>query len=76
MAATVEEITLGRNPVTSIAPLPNRVFDIVWKMNLNTALTNIRAPSVMDASEQAAISGIPISTEDIFTYTLIQKTAI
>ena len=70
MAATVEEITLGRNPVTSIAPLPNRVFDIVWKMNLNTALTNIRAPSVMDASEQAAISGIPISTEDIFTYTL------
>jgi hypothetical protein len=70
MAATVEEITLGRNPVTSIAPLPNRVFDVLWKMNLNTALTNIRAPSVMDASEQATLSGIPISTEDIFTYTL------
>ena len=70
MAATVEEITIGRNHVTSIAPLPNRVFDVLWKMNLNTALTNIRAPSVMDASEQAAISAIPISTEDIFTYTL------
>jgi hypothetical protein len=54
MASTVEEITLGRNPVTSIAPLPNRVFDVVWKMNLNLALgiAGVKSPSVIDASEQ------------------------
>jgi hypothetical protein len=54
MAATVEEITLGRNPVTSIAPLPNRVFDVVWKMNLNNALNaaGVKSPSVYDTLEQ------------------------
>jgi hypothetical protein len=70
MAATVEEIKIGRNPVTSIAPLPNRVFDVLWKLNLNTALASIRSPSVIDASEQSALSGIPISHENNFTYTL------
>ena len=54
MAATVEEITLGRNPVTSIAPLPNRVFDVLWKMNLNLALSGagVKSPSIVDTSEQ------------------------
>ena len=56
MAATVEEITLGRNPVTSIAPLPNRVFDIVWKMNLNTALNavGIKSSTVGDVGERSS----------------------
>jgi hypothetical protein len=35
MVATIKEIKIGRNPVTSIAPLPNRFFDVLWKLNLN-----------------------------------------
>ena len=68
MAATVEEITLGRNPVTSIAPLPNRVFDVLWKMDLNLALANanVKSPSVVDVSEEVQTF---VST-DVYAFTL------
>ena len=68
MAATVEEITLGRNPVTSIAPLPNRVFDVLWKMNLNLALSGagVKSPSIVDTSEQLQT----LVSTDIYAFTL------
>jgi hypothetical protein len=53
MAATVEEIKIGRNPVTSIAPLPNRVFDVLWKLNLNASLSiaGVKSTTVIDDNE-------------------------
>jgi hypothetical protein len=52
-ASTVETITIGRDAVTSLASQePPHVFDIVWNMDLNTALTNINAPYIIDSNEQ------------------------
>jgi hypothetical protein len=74
MAATVEEITIGRDPVTSIAPLPNRVFDIIWKMNLNTALYSIYAQTVVDADEMTSknydINNTNYFSRNVYNYTL------
>lgn len=54
MASTVENILIGRDSVTSIAPIPGYVFDILWKMDINTALNavNIKSPTVIDSLEQ------------------------
>jgi hypothetical protein len=52
-ASSVETITIGRDAVTSLdSQEPPHVFDIVWNMDLNTALTNIKAPYIIDGNEQ------------------------
>jgi len=57
-ASTVEVIDLGRDPVTGLASEPAHVFDIVWNLDLNTHLSNIKAPYVIDSDEQEHAPGI------------------
>jgi hypothetical protein len=60
-AQTQEVISLGRDPVTSLVTEPPHTFDIVWNMDLNTALnttTVIRPPIQVDASEETTKKGV------------------
>lgn len=60
-AASVEEINIGRNPVTTISDYtPTNIYQIVWKMNLNDALNgvNIKPPYQVDSEEQEHKKGI------------------
>lgn len=58
-ASSVEEINIGRDDVTSLATDPPHVFDIVWNMDLNTALdaAGIRVPYQQDVDEQEHKAG-------------------
>ena len=72
-ASSVEEIDVGRDSVTSLAAEPPHVFDIVWNMDLNTALGNagIKVPYQLDAGEQEHKAGTGI---DKFVYKLTTGT--
>ena len=59
-AASVEEINIGRDSVTSLAAEPPHVYDIVWNMDLNAALdaAGIKVPYQLDANEQEHKAGV------------------
>jgi hypothetical protein len=62
-ASSVEEIKLGRESVTGLAAEPPHVFDIVWNMDLNTALASIDAPYVIDGEEAEHKDGTTAGTK-------------
>jgi hypothetical protein len=62
-ASSTEEIKLGRESVTELATEPPHVFDVVWNMDLNTALASIYAPYIIDASEAEHKDGATAGTK-------------
>jgi len=67
-ASSVEEIEVGRDSVTSLAGEPPHVFDIVWNMDLNTALdlAGIRVPYKLDDNEQEHKVGVNDSSKFVY----------
>jgi hypothetical protein len=65
-ASTVETISIGRDPVTQLATEPPHVFDLVWNMDLNTHLADIRVPYVLDLTERSQVAGIVDSSKYIY----------
>ena len=72
-ALTAESITLGRDPVTSLSTEPAHTYNIIWNMDLNTALNNtaqIRPPRQLDAEEKYHVPGTVNVGNNWFKYTL------